>query len=350
MESQQDKETPVNIIQRIRKADITTIVKAVILFTSMNLSYRQLAVEMAAHSACVMSAVAWRKRMLQIGPYFHEAVNRLYLEKEPDHTEEPSELKHMAIDATVIPVEGKTGTNTKVHVLYDINKQRISDVKVSDGKQAESLENFRKIPPNALCIADRAYGRARQIDYITKQKAQYLVRVTPSNINFYYDADCTEKVDFQSILTDDPISVPCYCRYRRDKKYCVCSTRVIAVKIPDDKLRSIDRRVIRTAQKKQRKLQPLTVFFNHYLILATSLQDSPEDLATLYRQRWQIEILFKRSKGAFGFHSIRHSNAAYQSLRTQLWAAVSILASALSSAVHTISAYLFFHLFPFLFA
>jgi IS4 transposase len=45
--------------------------------------------------------------------------------------------------------------------------------------------------------------------------------------------------------------------------------------------------------------------YNRYVVLITSITDaSPELILDLYRQRWQIEMAFKRLKSLFRYHEI----------------------------------------------
>jgi transposase len=45
--------------------------------------------------------------------------------------------------------------------------------------------------------------------------------------------------------------------------------------------------------------------YNRYVIIVTSISDAaPELILDLYRQRWQIELAFKRLKSLFKYHEI----------------------------------------------
>jgi IS4 transposase len=45
--------------------------------------------------------------------------------------------------------------------------------------------------------------------------------------------------------------------------------------------------------------------YNRYVKLITSISNAaPELILDLYRQRWQIEMVFKRVKSLFGYHEI----------------------------------------------
>jgi hypothetical protein len=47
------------------------------------------------------------------------------------------------------------------------------------------------------------------------------------------------------------------------------------------------------------------IAYNRYVIIVTSIRDVPAELIPeLYRQRWQIEMAFKRLKSLFGYNEI----------------------------------------------
>jgi IS4 transposase len=52
-------------------------------------------------------------------------------------------------------------------------------------------------------------------------------------------------------------------------------------------------------------LSTAQIAYNRYVIVVTSITDAaPELLLDLYRQRWQIELAFKRLKSLFKYHEI----------------------------------------------
>ena len=102
----------------------------------------------------------------------------------------------------------------------------------------------------------------------------------------------------------------------------------------------------------RKKVRESSLLYSHYMILATTLNGPkyPIDaLAALYQRRWQIKMLFKRSKGAFHFHNIRHASSDYYLLRVRLWAAIVIWASNLCSGITALSSFSIFHIFSCLY-
>jgi transposase len=64
----------------------------------------------------------------------------------------------------------------------------------------------------------------------------------------------------------------------------------------------------KTRMRKQgnKELSKAQIAYNRYVIIITSISDAvPELILDLYRQRWQIEMVFKRLKSVFKYHEIR---------------------------------------------
>ena len=62
-------------------------------------------------------------------------------------------------------------------------------------------------------------------------------------------------------------------------------------------------RQIKKSHKKKGRTEPSyeQLYYGNYVIVATSLSYSVDRVLELYRQRWQIEILFKRLKSLFDY-------------------------------------------------
>ena len=114
-----------NVVRRkriIKKP--STLVQAAILYIVEKLSFQRLSDVMAAKYGISMSDTAWKKQIRKIAPVFYE-VMMTYLE----HKSEESESKNIcgypsyAIDATDIPLEGKTGTILRAHTVYSLSKK-----------------------------------------------------------------------------------------------------------------------------------------------------------------------------------------------------------------------------------
>jgi IS4 transposase len=74
--------------------------------------------------------------------------------------------------------------------------------------------------------------------------------------------------------------------------------RLIASKLPADKLAAVGKRKQRKAQKAGRRITNQTLQLAAWLLLISTLESewSASEVLRLYRARWQAELLFKRLK------------------------------------------------------
>ena len=102
-------------------------------------------------------------------------------------------------------------------------------------------------------------------------------------------------------------------------------------------------------ENSEHSLSENTILFSKWLILATSLDPDKHNLLELYSRRWQIELLFKRSKSIFHFRRLRHSSLGYTLSLSRAWSAVIRLAS-FAASFFQIPFFDFFSLFASCFA
>ncbi len=79
------------------------------------------------------------------------------------------------IDATTLSAPGSHGTDWRLHVAYDLEQMRISEVELTDGHGSESLTRFN-LQPGDLAIADRGYAKPLDLAEVEAKGADYIVR------------------------------------------------------------------------------------------------------------------------------------------------------------------------------
>lgn len=221
-----------------------------------------------------------------------------------------------ALDATDLSAQGAPGAVIRVHTMLSLADCLHPFTHVTDQYTPESAAHF-PLERGALYIADRAYGKARQIDHIRQHHADLIFRISPNHIQLYQDEACTERLDVQTMLCGEGFSKQCYVKFKKN----VYPLRLIAAPIPPDKQETAQKRAKRKASKKQSQIKPSTLLYANWMFLLTSLPDSvvPDDIVALYKQRWQIELFFKRAKSLLRFHKIRRSSELHARTVTMLW-------------------------------
>lgn len=324
------------IIKRKRKVkDCWILVKAVFLRIVHNLSFQRLSDLMSCKYDVTMSDTAWSKQIKKVADAFIEAAEECLKESYEENAAARSDnvlnQKHCyALDATNLAVEGKNATVIRMHVQYMLDSAYANFVSITDNHVAESILNF-PIESSALYIADRAYGKIRQLEYLIRNNAGFVIRISPNHIILYQDMECSKKIDFSDYISGDDFSLNCFGKYMNH----VFPIRIIGMKKPDDKLNASEKKVRRKAQKNQTKLSQKTINFSKWLFLAVSPDNSipAEDIFGVYRLRWQIELFFKRMKSILQLRKIRHSSDVYAACIAKLWFAVGLLISSVKLSV-----------------
>lgn len=343
-----------NVVRRkriIKKP--STLVQAAILYIVEKLSFQRLSDVMAAKYGISMSDTAWKKQIRKIAPVFYE-VMMTYLE----HKSEESESKNIcgypsyAIDATDIPLEGKTGTILRAHTVYSLSKKAYFKANIAGIHTGESVK-LHTVKANNLYFADRAYGKTPQMEYMIANNAEFVFRFSPSQVKLFKDIDCTEKINFKSYLSNRDTVSSVYCFFKGKKD--VLKIRVIISPIPEEKAANAVIKAKEKSVKKQNKVSKDTLTYATWLFLATSLPDiiHSEEIVSAYRKRWQIELHFKRSKSLLRFHRLRRCSYDYAFSIVSIWLAVTAFVYSLLTALHSrsfldISTFNTFSLFAFL--
>ncbi len=309
--------------KRILKS-VNLLIKAIFLYFCDQLSFQRLSDVMACRYNVVMSDTAWRKQFLKAAPILLEWTQQ---QQEQEKLETLGEIQPdcpsvCAIDATDFPVQGGNGTAIRVHTQFSVTEHRCVYAEITDRHGGESLIRF-PLRPGELYLADRAYGRTPQLAYALEQKAHFLTRISPNQVTFYTDSDCREKISFPDLMKETSFSTVGY--FKRNQQ--VYYVRLFGAELPKEKQKAAEKRVRRKSNRNQCKLSDRTLAYSKWIFFASTLPDSSSnaELLETYRQRWQIELHFKRIKTFLNFRKIRRSSTVYKDKIVALWLAISFL-------------------------
>lgn len=196
-------------------------------------------------------------------------------------------------------LEGPGQSCWRLHLCWAAGRQRIVDFTVTGLDEAEKLDRTA-IRPGEIRIGDRVYPNPKALRAVREARADLLVRLTWKSLNL---RDATDQpIDwlalFAKTMAAGRLDIPVTVHKARGTFEALPLRLVILPKPPEmaQRAREVSRR---TALKNQHKIDPRTIEAAGYLILLTSLSDKaypPDQLATLYRVRWQIELAIKRLK------------------------------------------------------
>ena len=197
-------------------------------------------------------------------------------------------------DATRLRQIGGSGDDWRVHLAYDLLAARMGQVVVTDQKGAEQLSHF-DLQPDDIFVGDSGYGYRKNVAAARRKQADVVLRVCLAT--FPLEDDDAQPFDAVAwVLSHHGTLAEWYgwCRYNG----CRYPVRLIASKLPDDKVAAIRKRKQRKAQKAKRRITSQTLQLAGWLLLITTLESSwrASDVLRLYRARWQIELVFKQLK------------------------------------------------------
>lgn len=223
------------------------------------------------------------------------------------------------VDGSCVKQQGEEGETLRIHMNYSLTGRFMEEVTVTDNHTAESFAPF-VITPGSIYMADAGYGRGKNLDYIVSHQADAILRATPSQIALAKDSAGKEKIDMATVLDtcESLVDFQCYIR-AGNKKYI--PVRVIASRLPEDKIAKAIKRKKRNATKHQSVLRAATLVYAQWVVLLTSLPESccAYDILKLYRTRWQVELLFKRIKQFAKITKIKAATIQHSTVLALLW-------------------------------
>jgi hypothetical protein len=256
-----------------------------------------------AHTAKLgeISDVAFMKRLAQCKDWFISICGAL-ISKSIENYPQPSWLCDktvVATDASDVVEKGRSRRTYRLHYMLDVFKMSGLQCKITPQSTGETLVNF-EIKPRMLVLADRIYATVNGMMHCLNAGADFVVRMRKNSFKacdsngnrlnllaIFKQLKTGEYADFKALaLSKDGKRVPVR----------ICAKRKTPEQIEQamKKLKLLERKGRVSDEAKM---------FNEYIVLVTSLDDtvSVEQILSVYRFRWQVEIYFKRLKSILDF-------------------------------------------------
>ena len=200
-----------------------------------------------------------------------------------------------------------SSASVKIHVIYALHHHRLHDLAVTEGRAADQGRAAAIVPhlrAGDLVIRDLGYFSLEALRQIGAKQAWFLSRLSPSAavyLSTEAEAEALELVDHVQRHADQQAVVELAVYVGQVRLPC----RLLAYRLPEEVVAQRRRSAYDTARKKGRTP---TQAYLHWLQYGWYITNVPRTVwaadvvATVYRIRWQIELLFKQWKSLLHIH------------------------------------------------
>jgi IS4 transposase len=211
------------------------------------------------------------------------------------------------IDASDETTKGEAKSTWRLHYVFNLFEFQCPNMELTTNKEGERLTRH-EIFEKDIVIADRIYCTMSGIEHVLNRKGNFVLRFKSKAFNLYDESgNPLELLPYLRHLEPmENTSVDCYYKLQSGE---LRPLRIVAMKKDAKAIAESKRKMKRKASKKQEKaVQADTAELNEYVVLATSLDYTNEQILELYRARWQIEQVFFRLKSLFGYGDVPSKN------------------------------------------
>ncbi len=284
---------------------VRILLRVLMLHIANGFSLRETVAHAAAGKLCNISDVAFHKRLGKSGEWLkwmsQELLSRRHLKVHRPYWLKGRRIR--SIDGSSISEPGSRGTDWRIHYSIDMYDLTCNEFLVTEPSRGESFTNFQ-VEPGDIFLGDRAYGRLKSMLHITNHQGDFVTRI--------------KKDAFQMRANGKPFDLLKNCSRLKYGDYGdweiegfsasgLCQKmRICTIRKSEAQIEKSVKKLKRNASKKGYKVTTGSLEFCKYFIIATSLsvKIDAKKVLKLYRQRWQVEIAFKRLKSILGIGAL----------------------------------------------
>lgn len=300
-----DKATELGALVRKRKIkSADTLLRVLLIHLADGKSLRTTAAYAHEVNLCEINDVALLHRLKGSQEWFRWMAAELFktLKGPPLPASLFNKYRVRLVDGSTISEPGSTGTDWRIHYSFLLSTFRCDTFKITSPKEGESFKRY-PVTQDDFLIGDRGYCQRKGIMYVINNKGHVLVRFhstnlplfsrngKPFSVLFHLRSLDNDKVGDWDVWFKDP-----------DDEHLV-KGRLCALRKSKEAIEKAKKQLRRIASRKGRKLQPATLEHAEYITLFTTVTRHTlkgVKILSLYRVRWQVELVFKRLKGIIG--------------------------------------------------
>ena len=220
-------------------------------------------------------------------------------------TEKPAflgERRVKLLDASDETTKGKEKATWRLHYMFEPFDFQCTSMEVTTNKEGERLPRH-EVCEGDIIVADRIYCTMSGIEHVLESRGDFVLRFKSKAFHLY-DGDGSRLELLPLLRRLKPMeNTDVHCFYKCNGR--LRPLRIVAMKKNAKMIAESKRKMEQKASKRQEKAaQTDTIELNEYIVIATSLDYTNEQILELYRVRWQIEQVFYRLKSLFGYGGV----------------------------------------------
>jgi hypothetical protein len=234
----------------------------------------------------------------------------------------PQGRRWRIVDATTVQEPGATGIDWRVHYVVGLPSLACDFVSVTSVRGGET---FCRIPvrPDDVLLGDRGYSHRAGVAWVLSQGGAVIVR--HQGANFPLRDRAGQDFDLLGALRGLQAHQPGTWSVEFQHEGRTWAVWLHAVR---KSAAAAEQAKEELRQERGRSLQAATLELAEYVVVLTSIP--PQELSalqvlSLYRGRWQIELVFKRLKSLLGFGEL----AKYDPDSAKAWLQAKLLTALL---------------------
>lgn len=284
------------------------LLRVLLLYFCDGCSMRETVARAAAAGLVNISDVALLKRIDKCGEWFRW-MTKCLVERTSKIYDIPTTLNHrrlLAVDGCVVKEPGSRSPDWRLHYAMDIRTLNCYQSLITPVSAGETLTRF-SIQEGDIVIADRGFTHRPGIKHILDQGGDVVARMNLRALPLLTtEGEKFEQLNHLRTLAPGEHGEWSARMVTAGDEYTV---RVCAYRKTEEQRIESERKYLMNINKKQRKQVPDVLEITGYVVVVTTLKElSAEDILGLYRQRWQIELAFKRMKSLTGLGYLKKKN------------------------------------------
>ena len=289
--------------RKIESAD--TLLRVLLIHLASGKSLRTTAAYAHETGLCSINDVALLHRLKASSEWFRwiatELIEQTHFNFLPKQLS--SKFNIRLVDGTVIKEPGSTGTDWRIHYCVQLASLRCDYFHISDPSTGESLMLY-PVEKDDLIIGDRGYCQRKGIMHVLKNEGQVMLRFHSTNLPLLKRNGKPIEVLklLRSLKSGEIGDWDVWFRDVADNQNLV-KGRICAIRKSAAAIEIAKKALRQRASKKGNKLREETLEYAEYVIIFSTLNRhnfKANDILSIYRGRWQIELVFKRLKSIAG--------------------------------------------------